>query len=214
MILSTSAGWGNRKNATMMHQFPFYIEFNRRSILGSIMGIMVIGVLFSGCARHDSSELELLIREDPNYRNLIEVKIQVEGHIEQLRTQMSERKDLVEEKIKGMREAYRMDADGKDRQISKLRDKLKAIKLKFGEDLTEAKSALREKEELQSQLSAALKDAQDIIDQKDSLQLTGSDLVQWQSQISKFERRLDPLGDEIAELKAEVALTSKKLKYL
>ena len=142
------------------------------------------------------------------------MKIQVEGHIEQLRTQMSERKDLVEEKIKGMREAYRMDADGKDRQISKLRDKLKAIKLKFGEDLTEAKNQLREKEELQSQLSAALKDAEDIIDQKDSLQLTGSDLVQWQSQISKFEGRLDPLGDEIAELKAEVALTSKKLKYL
>jgi len=198
----------------MMYSFPNQPGFFRTRVLWSVLGALILSLLASGCSLKDESELELLMHEDADYRNLIEVKRQITVHIGEIRKDLKQKKQVLDEKITGMRKAYGTERDAKQVQVDALRAKMNAIRQEFKMGLAKAKETLASKERLQSQLSSALKDAEDVVGQKEKLGLSEEELTQWQAQIKNIKERLAPLSQEVVNLKAEVAIKTKKLRHL
>ena len=192
----------------------FCILEDKRS-MRLVLAVFLCAVMsLPACTVKDEHELELLVHEDPEFRNLIEIRDQIDSHVDMLRHELSEKRSDLNKKIAVLRKEYGIEKDAKEEKIYGLRMKLRTIREEYEVEVQDLKNVLEMKETLRSQLASTLKDAIDLIEQKEKLGLSEEELSQWNSQVEHIQSRLEPLLEEIKMLQAKVAIRSKKLKYL
>lgn len=168
----------------------------------------------SGCQSGDSSELELLKRDDPGFRNLIEMQDQMEQRVAELKRDMSVQKELADAKIKKIKDQLDAESEIQKKLIEEIHNKMAETKDAFSDDVHQTSETLAAKNELESKLSSALDHATKILSQSETLGLTDQEVADWQGRIQSLTDRLTTVKSELIELKAQESLKRKKLKYL
>ncbi len=178
------------------------------------VSLLLLALLITGCETYDSSEVELLKRDDPGFRNLMEVKEQVTGQIDDMKSNLTAKKNTLDEQIKTLKSKYQAEADLRKEQINTLNQALSQTREQFKTDFEKAGLLLESKKKLLSELNQAYANAQQVLSQQAALGLGQQELLEWQARVDSLKQRLAPLKAEINGITSQLALKKKKLKYL
>lgn len=188
------------------------IRFGRR--LGLAAGVS-LAVLLSGCGNEpDRAELDLLLKEDPAFHELVRTKVNLETQIAGLRKELAEHKTRMDEKILGLRRDYDADRQTKDRSVGEYQALLAGQRRDFAAGYDKARAQLESRKRMRADIEKAIREARGVLAKKDKLAISGREIGEWEERITNLQNRLSPLDAEISALESTVSLKRKKLKYL
>ncbi len=176
--------------------------------------LLVAAFLLPGCNNLDESERELLKRDDPAFRSILEVKDQMAGQIDSLKSDLESKKQGMQSRIDELKKNYDAEANTRQLQINKLNEAIQATRDKFKTQFDTDNQLLESKKKMISELNTAYENAKQVLGQQEALGLGQQEISEWRARVDNLKKRVEPLKTEIVELSAELSLRKKKLKYL
>ncbi|MFT5208154.1 MAG: hypothetical protein ACI9CF_001923 [Candidatus Omnitrophota bacterium] len=181
----------------------------------SLISLLLVSAFFlPGCDNLDESERELLKRDDPTFRSILEVKDQMTGQVDSLKSDLESKKKGMQARIDELKKSYDTEANTRQLQIAKLNEAIQATRDKFKTQFDTDNQLLEAKKKMIDELKTAYSNAKQVLGQQEALGLGQQEIGEWRARVENLKKRVEPLKAEITDLGAELALRKKKLKYL
>lgn len=179
-----------------------------------ILTAMLVCLAVGGCSEYDREELMLLKRDDPRFRNMMEMKSQVNEEIDSMESRLSDYKETMNNKITSMRAAYEEQKTKIGKRSGEMLTKVGENRKILEKELGEAEVLLERKKIDSSKVNAALSDAESVLSRSDTLKFSDAEVRNLQDRRAILETRSVPLAEDIETLTSRVNMLKKKLKYL
>ncbi|MBI2094558.1 MAG: hypothetical protein HYT89_00105 [Candidatus Omnitrophica bacterium] len=167
-----------------------------------------------GCAFEGPEELGRLVKEDPEFRQMIAARDQVHSQIKLIKDDLLSKKRTIDAQVERLRNDYDVYAKEQNVKIEKMRASVEANRdfLRKEIEIAEARLAARDKEIKSYQKT--LGDVKDMLRESKGINLSSQEKQKWEERVLMLSEKIRPLSEEIQELKLQIRLKKRKIGFL
>lgn len=177
--------------------------------------LIVLSLAFLvACSDRDRSDLELLKKEDTHFRNMVAMKEQAQHEIGRLKGELVEKKKDLDARMDQARSAYAREKERVDSNIRDLRAKIDGNRERYKKELQEMQRIQVAKRKEVKELRMTLEDLNNVLDRKQTLNLSTEEMQNWFQRKEAVEKRMATLSQELEKLETDLNFKERKLRYL
>ena len=185
-----------------------------KSLIRILSLLILVSIPMAGCAQTDPQELELLKKDDPNFRQRMAEKEEARQQMVNLKAQLRESETVMDAKIGELKTIHQDKAFIVNEQFGNLKNKIMLNRQLYKAELVDYQQTLRDKKREIAEVMDTLENVTGVIGRNGSLNFSPQELAHWEERRAALESRVDPLETKVAKLEAKIGLQKKKLKYL
>lgn len=178
-----------------------------------ILFMAFLAASVTGCAQYGPEELDRLVKEDPNFRQMIVLRDQSRSQIRAIKNDLLVKKKAVDAQVERLRGEYDSTAKTQNQRIEKLRLGIAANRNQLRREVETAEAQLKAKEEEWKGLRETLEDVKKMQRDKE-ISLSASEKTKWDERALMLSEKMRPLEEEILELKIRTKLNKRKISFL
>lgn len=176
--------------------------------------VLTVFLALTGCSRVDREELELLKKDDPEFATMMQLKSGADHEIGSLKSRLSQTKQVFSQRKSDIENSYNLEAARIGGQIRVLETKVETLRDRLKAQIASLTAVVEAGKKQLGELDAALKDLNDVLARKGTLDMTSQDATEWEGRRQSLIERIAKLSSEISARESEIAVLRKKLKYI
>ena len=168
----------------------------------------------AGCSAQDPEELDRLVKQDPNFKQMITSRDQMHHEIGLIKKDLLQKKQAMDTETDKLRNAYNAYSRLQNDKISKYESAIEAYRALMQREIDTAEAQLAAKETELGGYDKTLSSVRRMLKETNGIKLTGTEKQKWEERILMTSEKMRPLTEDIQELRAQLALKKRKLVYL
>ena len=178
--------------------------------------LILIAVLLTaaGCASNSPEELDRLVKEDLNFKQMVLARDEAHHHIQAIKEDLLNRKKVMDSQIEKVRKEYDGYAKNQNLKIEKYKSTVEANRnaLKHEIETKEAQLAARLTE--LGGYQKTLDDVKKVMSESKGISISAQEKEKWDERMMMLSEKIRPLSEEIQELKLQIRSKKQKIGYL
>ena len=176
----------------------------------------LLGFLFllAGCSAYGPEELDRLIKEDSNFKQMIIARDQMHGQMHAIKEDLLAKKQGMDAQIDKLHAEYDAYAKLQNQRIEKCQASIYSNRnfLKKEIEITEARLDSK-RAELEG-YSKTLLDVKRVLRESKGITFSAHEKQKWEEKILLLSEKIRPLKDEIEDLNLQNRLKKRKISFL
>ena len=171
-------------------------------------------VLIAGCLSESPEELDRLTKEDPAFKQMIQLRDQTHHQIQTLKDDLLNRKKTLDSQVEKLRADYDAIAKAQNQKIEQLRGTIEQNRDLMKKNMESESGSLEAKQNELSGYQKTLTDVRKVLNESKGISLSKTERQKWEERILMLSEKMRPLMDDIQELKLQIRLKKQKIQYL
>ena len=168
----------------------------------------------AGCASYGPEELERLLKEDPNFKQMIIARDQARGQIKAIKNDMLSKKKIMDGQIEKFHQEYDVYAKTQHSKIEKYQATIDANRNLLKREIETGSAQLAAKETELEGYEKTLSDVKKVMRESKGIKISPQEKEKWEERTLMLSEKMRPLLDEIQELRLQIRLKKQKLIFL
>ena len=182
--------------------------------MASRLLFLTLFLFLTGCASYGPEELDRLTKEDPNFRQMIVARDQINAQIQTLKKDMLAKKKVMDAQIGKFRAEYDIYAKAQNLKIEKYQATIEASRNLLKREMDTANAQLAAKLTELEGYQKTLSDVKKVIRESKGISLSSVERQKWEERVLMLSEKIRPLSDDIQELKLQIRLKKQKISFL
>ncbi len=170
--------------------------------------------LLAGCSSYGPEELDRLTKEDPNFRQMIIARDQINVQIRAIKADLLSRKRVMDAQIDKLRADYDVYAKAQNLKVEKYQAAIETNRLVLKREVETSSAQVGAKVTELEGYQKTLSDVQKVIRESKGIKLSTQERQKWEERVLMLSEKIRPLSDEIEDLKLQIRLKKQKISYL
>lgn len=170
--------------------------------------------LSAGCASYGPEELDRLVKEDPNFRQMLVARDQMRAEIRLIKQGLFERKKVADVQIQKVRQEYEQHAKSENEKILKYQAVIETNRNVLRRDIETSEAQAAAKRAELERLQKTLGEVEKVLSESRDIRLSAEERQKWEERRLMISEKIRPLSDDIAELEIRIRLNKRKLGFL
>ena len=179
-----------------------------------IFPLLFLASVLSGCATQNPEELDRLTKEDPVFKQMIEARDRMRGDTKLIKDDLLLKKRGLDIQVEKLRHDYDAHAKAQNVKIEKYRSALEVYRRALAKDIDDAALSLQRKQDELSGYQKTLQDVRKVMNEGKGINIPAQEKQKWLERILLLNEKMQPLTDEIQDLKLKIRLNKKKTGFL
>ncbi|MBI4432187.1 MAG: hypothetical protein HY592_01735 [Candidatus Omnitrophica bacterium] len=171
-------------------------------------------LLVTGCAPYGPEELDRLIKEDPQFRQMIQFRDIIHAEARLIKDDLLGRKKAMDAQIEKLRSEYDGYAKAQNVKIEKFEMTIAANRNALKREMDTASAAIAAKEKELEGYQKTLADVQHVLKESKGITLSVQERQKWEERVLMLSEKIRPLSEEIQNLKIQNKLRKRKISFL
>ncbi len=178
------------------------------------MILIAILLTAAGCSSSSPEELDRLVKEDLNFKQMILARDEAHHQIQMIKEDLLNRKKVMDSQIEKVRKEYDGYAKNKNLKIEKYKSTVETNRnaLKHEIETREAQLAARLTE--LGGYQKTLGDVKKVLSESKGISISAQEKEKWDERMLMLSEKIRPLSEEMQELKLQIRLKKQKIGYL
>ena len=178
------------------------------------VALFCFAIFLSGCGSSGPDELDRLMKEDPDFKQLILQRDRLHGEMKAIKQSMLSKKKVMDAEIDQVRLAYDTYSKAENQKIEKYQAVIDASRLQMKQDIMHAQGSLSQKENEYKDYAKSLESAKQFIHGSKGITFSSQEKKQLEEKILLLSEKMRPLREEIEDLKLRIRLKKQKIDFL
>ena len=170
--------------------------------------------ILAGCAQESPEELDRLTKEDPVFKQMIQLRDQTRAQIQVIKDDLLNRKKQLDAQVEKLRGDYDAIAKAQNKKIEQLRGAIEQNRDLLKKNMEFESASLEGKQGELDGYQKTLSDVRKVLHEGKGISLSKTERQKWEERILMLSEKMRPLLDEIQELKLQIRLKKQKVQYL
>ncbi len=170
--------------------------------------------ILSGCASYGPEELDRLTKEDPNFRQMIVARDQINTQIRVIKQDMLAKKKVMDAQIGRLRGEYDIYAKAQSLKVERYQATIEASRNLLSREMDTANAQLSAKLTELEGYEKTLSDVKKVIRESKGINLSSVERQKWEERVLMLSEKIRPLLDDIQDLKLQIRLKKQKVSFL
>lgn len=171
-------------------------------------------VLVSGCLQESPEELDRLTKEDPAFKQMIQLRDQTHAQIRLIKDDLLNRKKSLDGQVEKLRADYDATAKAQNKKVELLRGAIEQNRELLKRSMEMESASLDSKQAELEGYQKTLSDVRKVLHESKGISLSKNEKQKWEERILMLSEKMRPLSEEIQELKLQIRLKKQKIGYL
>jgi uncharacterized protein YcfL len=171
-------------------------------------------LLLAGCESYGPEELDRLTKEDPNFKQMIAQRDQMQSQIRLIKADLLAKKKSADARVTATRFEYDTYAKTQNDKLSKFRSAIEVNRDALRREIETAEAQLKAKQTELEKCQSTLADMRKVLHESKVINLSAQEKAKWEERILMQSEKVRPLTDDIAELQARIRLNKRKISFL
>ena len=168
----------------------------------------------AGCFQESPEELDRLTKEDPAFKQMIQLRDQTRSQIQLIKDDLLNRKKQVDAQVEKLRGEYDATAKAQNKKIELLRAAIEQNHDLLQKNMDMEAASLQSKQEEFGGYQKTLSDVRKVLQESKGISFSKAERQKWEERILMLSEKMRPLSEEIQELKLQIRLKKQKIRYL
>lgn len=174
----------------------------------------VIALMLSGCGTTSPEELDRLMKEDPQFKQMILARDRARAQMHLIKQEMLGRKKSMDAQIDKLRLGYDNYAKAQNLIIEKFQATIESNRDFLRRQIDTAESELAAKTRELEGYEKTLSDVRKMLQEGRGISLSEQEKQKWEERILMLSEKIRPLQEAIQELKLQNKLKKQKIGFL
>jgi hypothetical protein len=175
---------------------------------------LFLSFLVAGCSAYGPEELERLVKEDPQFAQMIAARDQANAQIRVIKNDLLAKKKAMDAQISKLRGEYDAYAKEQNLKIEKYQTAIEANRFLLKKEIDAINQQLEVKLTELSGYQKTLSDVKKVMRESKGIQLSKAEQQKWEERVLMLSEKIRPLSEEIQELKFKIRLKKQKISFL
>lgn len=179
-----------------------------------VISVFFICLYVWGCSAQAPEELDRLIKEDPQFKQMISSRDQIHLEKERIKNDILLKKEALDSQIAKLRDQYDTYSRTQKLRAEKLQLIIDNYREQLKKDIEVADTSLAAKEKELEGYQKTMEDLNRVLNQGQGIKPSSQDKKRWEEHILMLSEKIRPLADQIQELKLQIRLKKQKIGFL
>lgn len=177
---------------------------------------LFIGIFcFAGCQWNQGpEELDRLVKEDPQFKQMITQRDQVHNQIHLIKEDLVKKKAVMDSQISKLRSDYDIYAKTQNKRIEQYRTLIDVNRLRLRQEIDSAEAEIDAKQVEIEGYEKTLADLKKVLKDPKGISFSPQEKKKWEERVVMLDEKIRPLKEQIRELKLRIRLKNQKIGYL
>ena len=170
--------------------------------------------LCAGCSQYGPEELDRLVKEDPEFRQMIAARDQSHAQVKLIKADLLGKKKIMDSQISKIHLDYDTYAKAQTLKIEKFKSVIETSRAQLNQEIQGSEAQLAAKEKELEGYEKTLQGMRTMLKDSKGITLSPAEKQKWEERILMLSEKMRPLTEEIQELKISIRLKKRKLSFL
>ena len=170
--------------------------------------------LTAGCASYGPEELDRLMKEDPQFRQMIVTRDKAHAEIRDIKEDLLAKKRTLDTQVEKLRREYDIYAKAQNLKVEQYSAAIEASRALLKREIEGAAAKLQARLTELDGYQRTLTDVKKVIKESKGFNLSEAERQRWEERVLLLSEKVRPLLDEIQDIKLHIRLKKQKMFFL